>query len=140
MGEPTSREEYERRYNWALRMSGGGLNTITHHPCPFCGEPDWAVVPMFFPGPRVEETCPACHRSGGFVTTRDGQVTVVELVQTAGPRAPEWVPARWAPEEAPLDRGGHVEPGATPVLNTAGDPEPVAGRVDDTTGGTAAAT
>lgn len=103
MSEPEDQTAFERRFKAAYRLSGAGLDVAVHYPCPFCAAPEWLVQPVFATrldhGP--ETTCVECGRSARFLTDAPGPGSVtVELVQTGGPPPPEWVPARWAPEES----------------------------------------
>lgn len=100
--QPTSKEEYEKRYLDNHQISGHGIEGVTNHfPCPFCAHPDWHVVTVLDfaipeePGNYSTEPirCECCERSARYISVRypDHSITM-SIEQADGPPAPEWVP------------------------------------------------
>jgi hypothetical protein len=92
---PTSKDEYDQRFYKNHLVSGSGLNTTVHMPCPFCAAPDWSVFPVLeteevMKGPGA--TCKECGRSAKFVFTQTANSKSFELVQTGGDAPPSWLP------------------------------------------------
>lgn len=92
--EPTNIIEYNARYFDAQRISGYGLETTMHMPCPFCVEPDFLVYRIL----EVQEAmargavCKRCGRGCRAIFTHPNEGHLkFEIVQTVGPDAPEWL-------------------------------------------------
>jgi hypothetical protein len=94
MSEPKSLEEFNEKFAKNQRYEGYGLgNVFCHYPCPFCAEPDFAVVEILQTRAAFAQghVCKHCKRgskaliSGGMGSTR------FEFVQTEGPDQPEWM-------------------------------------------------
>lgn len=106
MSEPTSIEEYNKRAKANLRYEGRFADTKTILPCPFCAAPDWLVYPVTaamddYKQIQDPRTCKECGRTAALIITRTDSGVQQELVQIAGPDAPEWLtpkPRRVAPE------------------------------------------
>jgi hypothetical protein len=109
MGQPTSREEYEERFHANQKITGFGLDTTMHMPCPFCAAPDFMVYRVIdtetapdFMVYRVIDTetalvegavCSECKRGAAIefsVNTPSNKQ--FEMVQTSGEPAPDWLP------------------------------------------------
>jgi hypothetical protein len=106
VAEPRSLSEFLERFHRHQRVSGYGLDTTQHFPCPFCAAADWAAVQVVdadflqnrAPAPvqrvlGVEGgiACRECGRSARTIFTSDGAGTRMEVVQTGGPDQPEWL-------------------------------------------------
>lgn len=98
-------EEFYRRFQKNLRITGFGAAVVTHAPCPFCGAPDfqqWHIVSVA-EDMEAEATCSECGRSGRTIVGRsyDGSIkgTTAEFVQTAGDPPPSYLipPPRLVP-------------------------------------------
>jgi hypothetical protein len=95
--EPKSREEWEKRFHENQKISGFGMATTMHMPCPFCAAPDFAVYRIIDTEDALVDgaVCKECTRGAAIVfsvnTPSDKQF---EMVQTEGPDQPDWlVPA-----------------------------------------------
>lgn len=91
---PVSKAEYDERFYKNNFVSGLGLKTTVHMPCPFCAAPDWAVFPVIdteevMRGPA--HTCKECGRSAKFEFTQAEGAKSFELVQTGGDVPPSWL-------------------------------------------------
>jgi hypothetical protein len=92
MADPQSSEEYNARFQASRRMSGYGLDTTVHLPCPFCAAPDWLVHRVIDTEAAMSEgaTCQECGRSArAIINTQNGNKTF-EIVQTGGFDPPPW--------------------------------------------------
>ncbi len=93
MSEPKSMAEYLTRFQQAERVSGYGLDTTIHVPCPFCAAPDWMVYKIM----EVEiagetgATCKECKRSARMPVRTERGAKIIQLVQTGGPKQPDWL-------------------------------------------------
>lgn len=92
--QPSSREEYDARVTANTRITGFGAEVVTHMPCPFCGAPDFAELPILDPRTPMEEgrTCSDCGRSSKAIFHDAPGMVRFEFVQTGGPDPDEWVP------------------------------------------------
>jgi hypothetical protein len=104
--------EYEARYAANTKLSGRGLDTTMHVPCPFCGAADFIVH-------RIVDTrealsagavCAECKRGARaeFHVRDGGATTTVGLMQTCGDDPPAFLT--------------HIPRVAAPVGHHAGDP------------------
>lgn len=92
--DPPSLAEYSKLAIKRQRMSGHGMNTIQHLPCPFCAADDMIRYRIL----DVERvlangaTCRVCGRSFKALFNRpsSGQV-VMKLVKTGGPKQPYYL-------------------------------------------------
>jgi hypothetical protein len=94
MSEPTSLEDYERRFAANQQIDGYGLEVTSHSPCPFCAAPDWASWPILETEEVMqrESTCRECGRSGRFIfTVNTPDHKQFEFVQTGGADPPAWL-------------------------------------------------
>lgn len=92
---PTNKAEYEERFALNNKLSGFGVDTTMHMPCPFCAAPDFMVYRIIETHAALREggTCVECHRGfrGDVTVTSHG--TSCEFVQTCGDDAPDYIPA-----------------------------------------------
>jgi hypothetical protein len=92
--EPKSREEWEKRFHENQKISGFGLATTMHMPCPFCAAPDFAVYRIIDTEEALVDgaVCKECDRGAAIVfhvnTPSNKQF---EMVQTSGPDQPVWL-------------------------------------------------
>src|SRR5215211_8739361 len=94
MAPPTSPDQYNQRFKESHRLSGEGLGTVQHMPCPFCAAPDFVAFKILEMEPVMSKgaTCGECGRSVKAIYTRTPETTTFELVQTGGDDPPNWVP------------------------------------------------
>lgn len=74
-------------------MSGFGLETTMHAPCPFCAAPDFAIFKILETQAVLsqEHTCAECGRSTRTIFSQlPGQVSF-EIVQTGGVDPPDFM-------------------------------------------------
>ncbi len=95
MGQPTTQDEYSKRYAENTKTSGTGIYGVRCHvPCPFCAAPDFMVHAIL----EVEDayakgaTCKECGRSMHAIVTKSDSATRMAFVQTGGDDPPPWVP------------------------------------------------
>jgi hypothetical protein len=95
MGTPQNYQEYLWRFHQNQRVSGYGLDTTTHIPCPFCAAPDFKVFKVLAAEQAMDQssTCDECERtlSTVVVKSEDGHSTSISLYQTGGPEQPDWL-------------------------------------------------
>lgn len=91
-------EELAARQLENTEMSGRGMDTTQHFPCPFCGSKDWLVVKiMSFAQDHGPIECGECGRSAKLLYNSKnggplrGGSSEMEVVQTDGPDQPEWM-------------------------------------------------
>lgn len=94
--DPKSMDELSYRYAKNMRISGWGIEGVTHHvPCMFCGAPDFQTYRVIdVEAETAKDTkCKYCGRSGRIITTTSngGSTKIMELVQTGGDDPPEWM-------------------------------------------------
>lgn len=91
--QPTSYEEYIVNFEANGKVSGRGLTTTQHFPCPFCAAPNCVVAPIISVQEHLRRggTCKECGR--GWRTEFTGKAPSIsfEMVQTSGPDQPEWL-------------------------------------------------
>jgi hypothetical protein len=95
VSDPANKEEYEKRYHANQRIEGFGLGNVhIHLPCPFCAAPDFMIYELMETEACLEKgaVCKECKRGMGAMVTRDGGAVQIEMVQTEGPDAPDYVP------------------------------------------------
>ena len=89
-----TKEEYEAKYHANMKFSGTGFETTCHVPCPFCAEPDFLVHRVI--GTEEAYTkgavCPACGAGFRGIFQHDASGVTMEIVQTCGPDAPDFMP------------------------------------------------
>lgn len=94
MADLASMDELNERIMQNLRITGFGVDTTQHVPCPFCGTPDWTewkiADPRLYEVMQEERKCAACGRSGKQVINRTSGGITARLVQTGGPWPPSW--------------------------------------------------
>lgn len=132
MGEPTSASEYEQRYKANTRISGFGVDVVTHFPCPFCAAPDFMAAPILGLTAALAKggSCAECGRSARAKVEETENQTTVSLFQTGGPPASPWIPVAMAKadtfppdtEPAPVEQPVPKEPETQPA--PAEDPPP----------------
>jgi hypothetical protein len=85
--EPKSKEEYEQRFKSNSKITGYGMDTTVHVPCPFCAAPNF----MSYKITEVEDVlgngsvCGECNRGSRGIVLKIKGGTTIELVQTSGP-------------------------------------------------------
>jgi hypothetical protein len=94
VNQPTSYDEYIERFHSNQRITGYGLATKTHYPCPFCAAPDWMVAWILETDTAIEKgaTCNECGRSAKAIVKQTKGGVTFEFVQTGGDDRPEWLP------------------------------------------------
>jgi hypothetical protein len=106
--EPTNADEYLERFARNNKISGYGMETTMHMPCPFCAAPDFLVYAITDTFKALDEgaTCKHCDRSQATVETRseDGLQVRLAMFQTGGPDQPEWL----TPKMPRAHRGGDM--------------------------------
>jgi hypothetical protein len=114
-----TREEYEAKYHANTRMSGFGLDTTIHMPCPFCAEPDFLSYRSLETHEALakETVCTKCGRGMRNLIVRTehaGSVTVgFAPVQTRGDDpAPylRWIQREDAASRNPAQALANVQP------------------------------
>lgn len=92
--EPKNAAEYLARFQHNQKIEGFGIGNVNiHMPCPFCAAPDFLVYELL----QCEEpmakgaTCKECGRGAKALYTLFSRRQVLEIVQTGGPDAPEWL-------------------------------------------------
>jgi hypothetical protein len=102
MADPATRDEFGLLFAENTMVSGEGLDTTQHMPCPFCAAPDFLIVKIVEFG--QEDTgpfeCGSCGRSGRFVVDRETEAVRMEFVQTGGEPPPAWMAPPPKREEA----------------------------------------
>jgi len=88
-----TKEEYELKFQQNYHLSGYGLDTTAHMPCPFCAEPDFMVYKIMEiqEEMRKEHICKACGRGTIGVITPVAGGAKMEIVQTQGDDPPDYV-------------------------------------------------
>lgn len=73
-------------------ITGFGLDTTMHAPCPFCGAPDFMVYRIIDSREAMAKggTCTACKRSMRGIVQSNPLQTQVSFVQTGGDDLPDW--------------------------------------------------
>lgn len=91
--QPSNKEEFLQRFNENQKLSGFGLETTMHVPCPFCAAPDFMVYKIIDSAAAMARggTCNVCDRSMKAIFDRKPGVTSFTIVQTGGPDQPEWL-------------------------------------------------
>jgi hypothetical protein len=90
---PTSVQEYLDRYALNQIVTGYGLDTTTHVPCPFCAAPEFMAMKVLETEPVLAAgaTCRECGRSAKAIFQRDASSVQFEIVQTGGDDPPDWL-------------------------------------------------
>lgn len=90
---PASLEDYNQRFYENQRVSGQGLETRTHIPCPFCASEDFLSPRILDTESAMERgaTCSVCGRSARAIFTRSPGTVSFEIVQTGGEDQPDWL-------------------------------------------------
>lgn len=89
---PTNMDELSVRMQESMKMTGQGLDTTVHQPCPFCGAPDFLVHRLLDQAKMTENsTCNECGRSAKAIVTAVDGGQRIEIVQTGGPEQPKWL-------------------------------------------------
>jgi hypothetical protein len=90
---PTTREEYQERFDTNQTITGYGLGTTLHVPCPFCAAKDFFVFPILDTSETMAKgaVCAECGRGAKAVfDNQPGQVKF-EMMQTCGEDPPAWL-------------------------------------------------
>ena len=95
MGECSSFEDYKIKFYGNQKLSGYGLYTTMHVPCPFCAEPDFMVHRILDPEAAYTQgaVCAHCKRGMRGIIRRDVGSVWCSFVQTCGDPPPPWLPA-----------------------------------------------
>jgi len=91
---PTTTEEYLERYYLNNTLTGLGIETTMHMPCPFCAAKDFMVYGILeaIKVMSAGATCQECQRSAKVIISgAPGQPRYIEVVQTGGQDQPEWI-------------------------------------------------
>jgi hypothetical protein len=88
-------DEYIRLYTANQHMSGRGLETRLHIPCPWCASGEFMVyrVVDVYLALEAGAVCGECGRGMRAIVTRSGGGVQCEFVQTCGDPGPDYVPA-----------------------------------------------
>jgi hypothetical protein len=94
MGQPKSMQEYTERFHANQKITGYGIDTTMHMPCPFCAAPEWMVYRIIDSETAMVEgaVCSECNRGAAMefqVNTPSNKQ--FEVVQTAGEPQPDWL-------------------------------------------------
>lgn len=92
MGEPTSHEEFNAKFEKNTSYSGRFLDTAMHMPCPFCAEPDFLVYKIIEVNEALKKgaVCTHCKRGmKALVSEQPGSVSF-RIVQTVGDDPAPW--------------------------------------------------
>ena len=102
MADPKTLEEYNRRVADGNRITGYGMNVTVHSPCPLCGAAGHREFRLLAMQEETVKpvTCKECGRTSKMEYHNTPNSTQFEIVQTAGPPAPPFVPVRFSPDEA----------------------------------------
>lgn len=94
MTAPTNIDEYHARFHANIKYEGFGMETTMISPCPFCAAPDCQRVRLAYAQHDMEQpaVCTECGRGAKAVFTGDANNHDLEIVQTAGPNPPDWLP------------------------------------------------
>jgi len=92
MSDPESGEEYAKKFHANQRITGYGLETTMHLPCPFCAEPDFRVYRVIDSEIAWKEpaVCKHCERGLELVIERTATGTTMQFFQSSGPEQPRW--------------------------------------------------
>jgi hypothetical protein len=90
---PTNMEEFTEAAFANQKITGFGLGTTTHLPCPFCAAPDFMVYTILETEHITGKPhmCRVCGRGARVAYTHKGSSTRLEIVQTGGDPQPEWL-------------------------------------------------
>lgn len=91
---PKDLPEYQKRFAAAQSVSGSGLDTTMHMPCPFCAYPNWSNYRIVDTETAMaeERVCQKCGRGAKALFTREGEGVSFEIVQTRGDDIPDFLP------------------------------------------------
>lgn len=94
MGQPSSYDEFLKRVGTNQMVSGYGVESVIHMPCPFCGAGHFVCYNVLQCEEALSQsnTCDECHRSSKCVFEKKDRDTSFTLVQTGGPDCPQWFP------------------------------------------------
>lgn len=89
-----TQEEYEKRFHENAQVTGEGLETTMHMPCPFCAAADFLVHHIIDTENAYEggAVCGECGRGAKAIFTRSEGNTTFEFVQTMGDDPPDFLP------------------------------------------------
>ena len=82
-----TKEEYLERVNKNQKITGYGIDTTMHLPCPFCGAPDFTVYKVLEAqdAMKKESICSECKRGARAIFHNSHGGIEFEVVQTVGP-------------------------------------------------------
>lgn len=94
MTDPTTLDEYNATAKKNSKVTGHGLDTTLHVPCPGCAGPGWKTYKIIDAEEEFVKTsvCQHCGRGFKLEVHRAPGVTGMKLVQTSGPDCASWVP------------------------------------------------
>ena len=94
MPDPKTRHEYERLAHVNMGMSGFGVDTISHMPCPGCCARDFMTFKVVDTEKALSEAtvCSNCKRGFKMVLNRSPGSVSFRVVQTEGPDLPDYLP------------------------------------------------
>jgi hypothetical protein len=89
-----TKEEYEQKFLGNQKITGFGIETTMHMPCPFCAEPDFLVHTILDTQKAYINgaICNHCGRGARAIFHGDGQSIRFYFVQTVGDPPPEYAP------------------------------------------------
>jgi hypothetical protein len=87
-----SLEEYEEKFRENGKMTGSGIGTFLHHPCPFCASADFMVCSAADNDEAWARgaLCKSCGRGIRSIKNLGPVGWTTELFQTCGPDTPSW--------------------------------------------------
>lgn len=90
---PQNMEQYTELAYQNQQITGFGLKTTIHLPCPFCCFPDFMVYKILDAEnvPARPHACKCCGRSARCLFNRMPGRTTIEVVQTGGDDQPTWL-------------------------------------------------
>lgn len=94
MAEPTSMQEYTERFHANQNVSGFGIETTMHMPCPFCAAPEFMVYRIIDSEAAMQEgaVCSSCKRGAAIeFSVNTESMKQFEVVQTSGAAQPSWL-------------------------------------------------
>jgi hypothetical protein len=89
-----TKQEYEKRFSDNQQITGRGLDTTMHMPCPFCAAPEFWVYKIMEMQKVVREgaVCKECGRGMKAIEIKVNGGFGLEFIQTQGDPPPPYVP------------------------------------------------
>lgn len=88
-----TKDEYNHKYLENTKITGFGLETTVHMPCPFCTEPNFVsyrILDVEF-ALKQNNICRRCERGATVIFKKSEQGTSLEMVQTSGDDPPDYI-------------------------------------------------